>query len=163
RSSQVVVALGGLRRGEYDRFYSSTTEPDQPLTESGITDLLASAGFGTRAAVSRARTPAIGCELQVRGQSIGAIAEGRSAEYKDTERTALEVFASYVALSLTSASEWDAMWQSVARVERAHELAVEVLLAVSSHAATGENLADFYRRLARTMGELVGANRVLFW
>ncbi|HYL09024.1 MAG TPA: GAF domain-containing protein, partial [Candidatus Udaeobacter sp.] len=49
------------------------------------------------------------------------------------------------------------------RVERAHELAVQVLLAVSSHAVTGQSLSDFYRRLAQTVGELVGAERILFW
>ena len=49
------------------------------------------------------------------------------------------------------------------RVERAQEQAVEVLLAVSSRASKGENLAELYRRLSRTFGELVGASHVVFW
>ncbi|HVS50130.1 MAG TPA: GAF domain-containing protein [Candidatus Dormibacteraeota bacterium] len=53
--------------------------------------------------------------------------------------------------------------QAAARVERAHDLAVEVLLAVSVHARSGYNLTDFYRRLTATVAELVGAERVLFW
>src|SRR5207237_6902704 len=53
--------------------------------------------------------------------------------------------------------------RSAERVERAHELAVEVLLAVSSHAVAGQSLSDFYRRLAMTVSELVGAGKVLFW
>lgn len=54
--------------------------------------------------------------------------------------------------------------RSSERVERAHELAAQVLTAVSSHAAAGQTLWDFYGRLARTVRELlVGARRVLFW
>ncbi len=49
------------------------------------------------------------------------------------------------------------------QVERAHALAVEVLLAVSSHAAHGQDPAEFYRRLAETLAGLVDAEKVLFW
>lgn len=38
-----------------------------------------------------------------------------------------------------------------------------MLLAVSAHAVAGQNLMDFYSRLARTVGELVGADKVVFW
>ena len=62
--------------------------------------------------------------------------------------------------SLSDAELRDLLLQ---RVERAQEQAAEVLLAVSTHAVKGLNLSDFYRRLARTVGELVGAGRVLFW
>jgi signal transduction histidine kinase len=48
-------------------------------------------------------------------------------------------------------------------VERAHELAVEVLAAVSSHAVQGQSPTDFYRRLAATLAGLVAAEKVLFW
>lgn len=57
----------------------------------------------------------------------------------------------------------DDMRRSADPVERAHELEVDVLLAVSAHAVAGQSLMDFYRRLARTVGELVGADKVLFW
>ena len=53
--------------------------------------------------------------------------------------------------------------QSAERVEHAHEAAVQALLAVSRHARTGDGLADFYRRLTRSIAELVGAGKVLFW
>jgi signal transduction histidine kinase len=52
---------------------------------------------------------------------------------------------------------------SAERVERAHEAAVDALLAVSRHAGSGQGLADFYRRLTRSIAELVGAGKVLFW
>jgi signal transduction histidine kinase len=53
--------------------------------------------------------------------------------------------------------------RSAERLERAHELAVEALLAVSVHARLGHNLTDFYRRLTGTVAQLVGAEKVLFW
>ncbi len=57
----------------------------------------------------------------------------------------------------------DDMSPSADPFERAHELEVDVLLAVSAHAVAGQSLMDFYSRLARTVGELVGADKVLFW
>lgn len=48
-------------------------------------------------------------------------------------------------------------------VESAHDLEVDVLLAVSSHTLAGQSLTDFYSRLAETIGDLVGADRVVFW
>jgi len=53
--------------------------------------------------------------------------------------------------------------RSAERLERAHELAVEALLAVSMHARLGKSLTDFYRRLTGTVAQLVGAEKVLFW
>jgi len=53
--------------------------------------------------------------------------------------------------------------KSAERVEHAHEAAVDALLAVSRHARTGHGLADFYRRLTRSIAELVAARKVLFW
>src|SRR5690242_6391886 len=49
------------------------------------------------------------------------------------------------------------------RVEHAHEAAVDALLAVSRHARSGHTLSDFYRRLTRSIAELVAARKVLFW
>jgi signal transduction histidine kinase len=53
--------------------------------------------------------------------------------------------------------------QGALRLERAHELAVEALLAVSGEARTGHDLGQFYGRLTASVAELVGARRVLFW
>src|SRR5438270_11508971 len=53
--------------------------------------------------------------------------------------------------------------RSAERVEQAHEASVDALLAVSRHARTGHGLADFYRRLTRSIAELVMARKVLFW
>jgi len=161
RSTQAVVGLGGDRR--YTRLFSRTADRGRPLSDTAALEMLVAAGFGAGAAAPREVGRVAGAELRAHGQTVGAIAVARAAEYAQAERLGLEVFASYVALAIIGASELDDRWQSMERVERAHELAVEVLLAVSSHAAKGENLTDFYRRLARTVGELVGATRVLFW
>ena len=53
--------------------------------------------------------------------------------------------------------------RSAERVEHAHEAAVDAILAVSRHARSGHGLADFYRRLTRSIAELVAARKVLFW
>jgi signal transduction histidine kinase len=53
--------------------------------------------------------------------------------------------------------------RSAERVEHAHEAAVDALLAVSRHARLGQGLTDFYRRLTRSIAELVAADKVLFW
>ena len=53
--------------------------------------------------------------------------------------------------------------RSAERVERAHEAAVDALLAVSRHARSGHGLADFYHRLTRSIADLVAAHKVLFW
>jgi signal transduction histidine kinase len=168
RSAQAVVALGGVGHEleRYDRFFARGGEGAQPPSEDEVADLLAAAGLlhgGDPSRRERVRGPVIGALLRTHGQVIGGVAVSRAGEYSETEHAALEVFATQVATALASSSQWDEMWRSVERVERAHELAVQVLTAISSHAVKGESLTDFYRRLARTVGELVGASRFLFW
>jgi signal transduction histidine kinase len=53
--------------------------------------------------------------------------------------------------------------ESATRVERAHELSVEALVAISKHARPGQNLTEFYERLGESVAQLVGAAKVLFW
>jgi signal transduction histidine kinase len=163
-STGAVVAVGTRGHG-FERYFPSSGERPRPLTDAAVSEMLAAAGFGDtpRARQDRHRAAVIGAEIHTQGNAIGAIAVTRPHDYTDTERVALDIFATYVGLALTGARRWDEQTRSVRRVERAHEQAVEVLTSVSSHAAKGENLTDFYRRLARTVGELVGAERVLFW
>ncbi len=124
------------------------------------------------------------------GTVIGILAVGRGSEYDETERQILALFAAHVAGALDSRTARQRQHtlesalqelrsrvdqreaedtvtaerlRTVERVERAHELAVQVLLAVSSHAVAGQSLTDFYGRLTHTVGELVGAGKVLFW
>jgi signal transduction histidine kinase len=53
--------------------------------------------------------------------------------------------------------------RSAERLEHAHEMAVQALIAVSTHIGTHGRLADFYGRLSASVADLVGAGKVLFW
>ena len=163
-SSNAVVALGSPDRG-YDRLFTRSGESSTRVDDGTAIDLLAAAGFAPpgRSSPNGGRNAAAGAELRAYGQIVGAIAVGRRADYGPRERLALDLYAAYVGLAIAASSRWDERERSIERVERAHEQSVEVLDSVSSHAAQGQNLSDFYRRLARTVGELVGAGRVLFW
>jgi signal transduction histidine kinase len=102
-------------------------------------------------------------QLQAGDRDLGAIAVARSAPYADTDRLALAIFGSEVAHAVEAALLRARRESAGDDLERAHERAVEVLMAVSSHAAAGQTLTDFLRRLARTLAGLVHAKRVLFW
>jgi signal transduction histidine kinase len=139
---------------------------------------------------SGARLAAIGEHLHAGAAVVGVMAVGRPSDYSEIEVDLMSIFATHVARAIEAVgmirrqhalesalldarakleqvpSEGRAtaeQLRTAERVERAHELAVQVLLAVSSHAVSGQSLSDFYRRLARTVGELVGAEKVLFW
>jgi signal transduction histidine kinase len=162
-STGSVVALGTRQRG-FDRCFPSSADASGALTDTVVSDLLAAAGFGSRPPSRRDQARRVaGAEVRSRGEMVGAIVVTRGAEYTDSERVALDIFAAHVGLALEGATRSNAQAESVRRVERAHEQAVEVLTTVSSHAVKGETLSEFYRRLAQTVGELVGAERVLFW
>jgi len=53
--------------------------------------------------------------------------------------------------------------QAAMRIEKAHELAVKALIAVSTHARAGATFGAFYRGLTESVADLVGAGKVLFW
>lgn len=149
RSSRAIVALG--RPGEYERMLSRTAGAYPPVGEKDAAKLVASARAGARTAIA--------ADLRAGGHVIGTLVVARTSEYSEAERQALSIFASTVAATLDSAGSL----RIAERVEHAHGQAVQVLTAVSSHAAAGQSLNDFYGRLATTVGELVGAGKVLFW
>jgi len=144
RSSQAVVMVAR-------RHYTRSEAASRPLEEDEIREVFAAARRGSASAVE--------AELRAGGEAIGAVAVARVTPYSEAERQAVAIFASHVAGALDSAEKL----RSAQRVERAHELAVQVLLAVSSQPVSGQNLSDFYRHLAETFGEFVGADKVLFW
>jgi signal transduction histidine kinase len=53
--------------------------------------------------------------------------------------------------------------RSAERLEKAHETAIQALVAVSTHIRSGARLTDFYGRLSASVARLVGADKVLFW
>jgi signal transduction histidine kinase len=131
-----------------------------------------------------------GRPLEAGGKAIGVIGLASETGYTAVQRRAFAFFANQVAAALEIAqlhrrrqemvdtlvnlrSELDRSEkqrllnqeraQSAERVERAHEAAVEALLAVSMHARSGRSLSDFYRKLTSSIAELVAADKVLFW
>ena len=177
------VAFMGLTDagGAYDRVYSRSSEGSAQREEAE--KLIASA--------SSSGHPSIwGQPLVAGGETIGMIGVARGLGYSDFQRHAFATLAGQVASSIQAAvlrqrrqDMVDALVnlradleqtqkerlvaaeraESATRVERAHEVSVEALLAISVHARAGQDLTEFYQRLAKSVAELVGADRVLFW
>jgi signal transduction histidine kinase len=189
-SSHAVLAVDGSP-SEDERVFSRTSEGSATIA-GDPTYLLVAAGLsGSRVRpTAYSGRPCIGAELRTAGGVVGRIAVARPSDYSEADRHLFAIFASQVAHALEGAilrqrqhslettlvglrakvdmdeearSRTAERLRSAERVERAHELAVEVLLAVSAHAVAGQSLPDFYRRLAKTVAELVGARKVLFW
>jgi signal transduction histidine kinase len=179
------VAFIGLadENGNFDRVYSRSTDTSQAAPPKETERLIASARSNTHKSIR-------GEELLAGGENLGMIGIARDTSYSTIESRAFAIFAQQVASSLhigqlrrrrqdmvsalvnlraeLERAEKDRLLaaeqaKSARRVERAHELTVEALLAISVHARSGVNLADFYRRLTANIAELVGASRVLFW
>jgi signal transduction histidine kinase len=131
-----------------------------------------------------------GQNLQAGGRTVGMIGVANPSGFTTLQRRAFSLFANQLAAALEIArlhqrrqemvdalvnlradldrSEAQRLLSeerahSAERLERAHELAVEAMLAVSMHARVGHSLTDFYRRLTGTVAGLVGAEKVLFW
>ncbi|HET7421514.1 MAG TPA: sensor histidine kinase [Candidatus Dormibacteraeota bacterium] len=188
RSDRAAVAFGN-QAGEFERVVSASPG-GEPLGDDEAAALFSAAGLDRRGRRQTHLPGAMGAELRASGQVIGIMAVARLTAYTELERDALGLFATAVATALDLAGlrqrqrEFESALiemrgrleqheaqknqaaervRTVERVERAHEQAVEVLTAVSSLAVSGQTLADFYERLGRTVGELVGAGKVLFW
>ncbi len=131
-----------------------------------------------------------GARLQAGGEEIGVIGVASPAGYTAVQQRSFRVFAHQVAAALEIAllnerkqdmvdalvnlrSEFDRSEKlrlvneeravSAEKVERAHEAAIEALLAVSQHASAGHSIPEFYALLTSSIAELAGARKVLFW
>src|ERR1700730_11119038 len=132
----------------------------------------------------------VGLPLNAGGNQIGMMGVAGGTVYTVTQRRALAILSNQVAASIEvfrlqqrrqelvdalvnlrsdlDRSEKQRLLneeraQGALRIERAHELAVQALVAVSTHARTGANFNAFYRGLTESVAELVGAGKVLFW
>jgi len=175
-------AAGGLPQDEIERIFASAG------AESGSTGG-ARWGPATDAAVPALRSTCAQ-PLAVGGRSLGMIGVASPAGYSAAQQGAFAVFAMQVAAALAAATTAgrrqemvdtlvnlradldrserhrlinEERARSAERVEQAHEAAVDALLAVSRHARSGHGITDFYRRLTRSIAELVAADKVLFW
>jgi signal transduction histidine kinase len=160
---------------EIDRIFASSANGVHPVTAVDS---------------DRSVTSFRGQPLHAGGRAIGMIGVAGAAGFTGAQRRAFTVFANQVASALEIATLQQRRREmvdtlvnlredldrsekqrliteervhSAIRLERAHELAVEALLAVSVHAASGTDFDDFYRGLTAGIAKLVGADRVLFW
>lgn len=173
-----------LPKDEIERIVAASATPSGPASSSD-------AGWNQYTNPSaRAFRSYCGQPLMAGGKVIGMMGVSSSHGYSAAQRRAFAVFANQVAAALEMSqleerrqemidalinvraeldrSERqrllsDERAESAARVEKAHETAVAALIAVSLHARSEHNLADFYRRLTSSIAELVGAAKILFW
>jgi signal transduction histidine kinase len=179
------VAFLGLTdaSGSYDRVYSRSADSSVVGQRNEAEKLIASAASSNHPSIW-------GHPLVSGGETLGMIGVARGLNYSDFQRQAFATFAGQVASSIQAAllrqkrqDMVDALInlradleriekerlvaaeraESASRVERAHEVSVEALLAVSVHARAGQDLTEFYQNLAESVAGLVGAKRVLFW
>jgi signal transduction histidine kinase len=128
--------------------------------------------------------------LQAGGRTLGMIGVASASGFTAMQQRTFAIFAAQVAAALAVAQQYERRQQmvdtlvnlradldrsekqrlvnlerarSAERLESAQEASVDAVLAVSRHARTGHGLSDFYRRLTRSIAELVAANKVLFW
>ncbi len=192
RSSVAFVALVE-EDGEDKRVFSKASDPQQSVHADEIDQMVAAAGplpgSVSNPTLSGARSTCAQ-PLQAAGRVIGMIGVASPNGYTALQQRTFAVFANQVAAAMALAQLYERRQEmvdtlvnlraeldrserqrlineerarSAERVERAHEASVDALLAVSRHARTGHGLADFYRPLTRSIAELVGARKVLFW
>jgi signal transduction histidine kinase len=179
------VAFIGLtdKTGSYERIYSRSADASADPRREETERLITAANSGSNPSVT-------GEPLVAGGETIGMIGVARGSTYPQFQRRIFGVIAQHVAASIQVAMarrrrqemvqalvnlraevERSAQErlvaheraQSATRVEKAHELSVEALLAISMHARPGQNLTEFYERLGENVARLVGAAKVLFW
>jgi len=179
------VAFMGLtdETGAYERVYSRSADDSAGTPREETERLIAAASSSAHPSIS-------GEPLVAGGETIGMIGVARGSTYPKFQRQLFGVFANQVAASMQVAllrrrrqemiqalvnlraeverSEKERLVaheraQSATRVEKAHELSIEALLAISQHARPGQNLTEFYERLGESVARLVGAAKVLFW
>lgn len=171
--------------GEERRVFSRSADPTDARSPDDIEILFAADGSkppGVRSTAS--------ADLHVAGRTVGTFGVASRTGFTALQHRLFGLLAAEVALAVGFAQQSERRQKmvdtlvnlraeldrserqrlvneerarSAERVEHAHEAAVAALLAVSRHARSGHGLADFYRRLTRSIADLVAAKKVLFW
>jgi signal transduction histidine kinase len=161
---------------EIDRLFTAAVNASSPRSAARMPD----PGLNTY----------VGLPLKVGGRDVGMLGVAGGNVYTVVQRRALAILANQVASALEVSrlqqrrqelvealvnmraeldrSESERVLgaeraKSAVRIEKAHELAVQALLAVSTHARSGATFSAFYRGLTESVADLVGAEKVLFW
>jgi signal transduction histidine kinase len=177
--------------GDDKRVFSKAADESQQLRTDEVERFFATASWPASTATAAPRIRyACARPLEWAGRSLGMIGVASQTGYTATQERTFTIFAYQVSASVALAQLFERRQdmvdtlvnlradldrsekqrlinqeraRSTERVERAHEASVDALLAVSRHARTGHGLTDFYRRLTRSIAELVAAEKVLFW
>jgi len=186
RSSVAYLALFD-EDGEGKRIFSRAADAQQTMPRDEIERIFAaSAKSGSGSSIRSTFTE----PLNAGGGSVGMIGVASPRGFSAVQQRMFTILANQVASALALAQLYERRQEmvdtlvnlradldrserqrlvgeerarSAERVEHAHEASVDALLAVSRHARSGHGLADFYRRLTRSIAQLVAARRVLFW
>jgi signal transduction histidine kinase len=186
RSSVAYLALFD-EDGEGKRIFSRAADAQQTMPQDEIERIFAaSAKSGSVSSIRSTFTE----PLNAGGGSVGMIGVASPRGFSAVQQRMFTILANQVASALALAQLYERRQEmvdtlvnlradldrserqrligeerarSAERVEHAHEASVDALLAVSRHARSGHGLADFYRRLTRSIAQLVAARRVLFW
>jgi signal transduction histidine kinase len=173
--------------GARQQVFSRAADPARPVTGDEIDRIFAAAAGNSP---DSGRDAYHGLPLRAGGKVIGMLGVAGGNIYTVVQRRSLALLANQVAAALAifrlqqrrqelvdalvnlradlDRSEKQRVLneeraQSAIRIERARELAVEALLAVSTPARTGAGFNAFYLGLTESVAELVGAGKVLFW
>jgi len=171
-----------LPRDEIEKMFAAEPALSEAIAGSTWSGMDETAGPAIRSTCSKT--------LQAAGRSLGMFGVASPSGYTALQERTFAILANHVAAAIALAQDAerrqemvntlvnlraeldrserhrlinDERARSAERVERAHEAAVEALLAVSRHARSGHNLVDFYSRLTRSIAGLVAAHKVLFW
>ena len=180
--SRAADPMDVLPQDEIERIFAAARAMSGEVGSATWTSLSMSGGPAMRSYAGR--------HLESGGRVIGMIGVASSTGYTAAQQWMFAIFANHVAAALDFAraterrqemvgtlinlrSELDRSERrrlvneerakSAERVDRTQEAAAAALLAVSRHARSGHAMSDFYRRLTRSIAQLVGARKVLFW
>jgi signal transduction histidine kinase len=175
--------------GDGKRVFSRTSD-SRPLPEVEVERFFATAPVQPAVTSAAAIRSSCARPLEAAGHTVGMMGIASPTGYTAAQERSFAIFAHHVATAVMMAQLFERRQEMVdtlvnlradldrsekqrlvnqeraraaERVEHAHEAAVDALLAVSRHARGGHGLTDFYRRLTRSIAELVAADQVLFW
>jgi len=103
--------------------------------------------------------------MTVRGRRLGSLGAVRREvrPFSDQDALLLETLAAHASIAVANALAFEELANARERLKEAHGLGMRILLDVSGHLQTGSDLDTFFGRLSRTIANLVGARRALFF
>ncbi len=107
----------------------------------------------------------ISAPMTQRGRRLGSLGavRRRVRPFTDHEVLLLETLADHASIAVANALAYEELASARARLREAHGLGLRVLLEVSRQLQAGSALHSFFGRVSRTVAELVGGERAIFF